>query len=700
MKTIRHAIIGAVALSCASAIHTFAIEGLKISVQSSNVVLSWPSTNGETYIVQYRPTLNTTSSWTTLTDFYPAATGTNITFFVHSNIVQYPQVLDNGTNSGGGAPPAPDSMTASSSGSSVATATQPSVPMVMPVNGSGGAVPLAIYPPGFDLYGFLIYDPSTGNWMSGNGYSVPINTQADDTQPLDDSGTNSSPDPGFYQVVRDGVHVYGLTNGMVLSGTVQFPIEIAWTNNTDQIVGVSFYDANTNPIIGAYAQQVGSSNGWQMVWDTPISFNGDYSVYAELDFASNDPVVSNPVTVTVSNIISFPNFFSQSFGNQMWIYAETITNAAYQLDIYDENTNYLGSFTGAADGNGVISFLWNLVDSSGNTNYSTNFYGVFTVDTSSLSGGSPALLVKSANASSPNFKPLALPHKALANQTGSNGPSPAGSGPTLNTNNFWVKERGWSPTLNGTEYWVVAYALFDANDIAADQQMISGSANGSGEWGGVLWTLDPNGQKQNLSPGNDPNKQPTSGVFTVKDTNTANELLSYLGPSNFRNFYFFGHGSKSLLGSYTGYGLTQEQIADALLNVPFNYKMLHADYHPYRFVMLDGCDTGAGTMSQAFGIPALTVSTNDFAAVGRESRCFVGFKSWKIDVINQLNWENYSQMMGYFLSAWQNNNGNIAQVVNAAVNDTWTPYPVNAKLDPTVVIYGAADMYDNTHTGQ
>jgi hypothetical protein len=70
MKTINLVIIGAVALSFASAIPSFAIEGLKISVQSSNVVLSWPSTNGETYIVQYRPTLNTTSSWTTLTDFY------------------------------------------------------------------------------------------------------------------------------------------------------------------------------------------------------------------------------------------------------------------------------------------------------------------------------------------------------------------------------------------------------------------------------------------------------------------------------------------------------------------------------------------------------------------------------------------------------------------------------------------------------
>lgn len=104
-----------------------------------------------------------------------------------------------------------------------------------------------------------------------------------------------------------------------------------------------------------------------------------------IDYASDTPAVSVPVTVTVSNVISFPNYFSRVFGNQMWIYAETIPNAAYQIDMYDENTNYLGSFVDYADGGGYISFLWDLTDGNGHTFDSTNFYGVFTVDTSSLS---------------------------------------------------------------------------------------------------------------------------------------------------------------------------------------------------------------------------------------------------------------------------------------------------------------------------
>ena len=77
-------------------------------------------------------------------------------------------------------------------------------------------------------------------------------------------------------------------------------------SSTDEIVGVVFYDENNSPIIGASAQGVG--NGWPLTWNTPMSFNGSNNIYAELDFATDNPVISVPVTVTVSNVISFPNY--------------------------------------------------------------------------------------------------------------------------------------------------------------------------------------------------------------------------------------------------------------------------------------------------------------------------------------------------------------------------------------------------------
>ena len=73
--------------------------------------------------------------------------------------------------------------------------------MVMPANGSGSAVPLAIYPLGSDLSGFLIFDPSTGQWMSGNGYTVNStdSTQTSGVQPMDVSG-DTNQYTGFYRV--------------------------------------------------------------------------------------------------------------------------------------------------------------------------------------------------------------------------------------------------------------------------------------------------------------------------------------------------------------------------------------------------------------------------------------------------------------------------------------------------------------------
>lgn len=78
---------------------TLAIEDLQIAVPCPDVVLSWPSVEGETYLVQYRQTLDTNSNWLTLTNGLPAEAGTNWTSFVHSNQVE---CLSGGGSAGGG----------------------------------------------------------------------------------------------------------------------------------------------------------------------------------------------------------------------------------------------------------------------------------------------------------------------------------------------------------------------------------------------------------------------------------------------------------------------------------------------------------------------------------------------------------------------------------------------------------------------
>src|ERR1017187_5315980 len=108
MKLLKHGARLAVFVALvASSASVSAIEGLQISVQCPDVVLGWPSISGEYYIVQWRPTLNPSTPWVTLTNSLPADWTTNWTVFVHSNQVQ---CASPGTKRGrgGGGHPAPN----------------------------------------------------------------------------------------------------------------------------------------------------------------------------------------------------------------------------------------------------------------------------------------------------------------------------------------------------------------------------------------------------------------------------------------------------------------------------------------------------------------------------------------------------------------------------------------------------------------
>jgi hypothetical protein len=618
MKTINAIVAGLILLT--SSISSMAIEGLKISVQSTNAVLSWPSTNIETYIVQYRSNLTASSSWQTLTDFYPAATSANITVFVNSNGVTYLPSGPGGTN-------------------------------------GGGSINLT-------------------NTSSGSGTNLFASTS------------------GFYQVVRDGVHIFGLTNGMVLSGEIVTPIEYA-TGITDQIAGVAFYTTNGVPIIGA-SSLPGPDGGQLLDWNTTQIPNGQYAIQAELDYASSNPVVSVPVTVTVNNPISFPNTFSQSFGSQMWLYATTVTNAAYTIDMYDQNTNYFGSFSGNADGGGNISFLWNLVDGNGITHTDTNFFGVFTVNTQ---GGPAIVFSQSTGPAGQSGLPV---KKTMSTKPINNGPQPQAGSPTASATQLWARESGWVPNNN----WVVAYASLTGDgavDAAATYMIVGGSATET-DFGGILGTLNAYGLQNNLSPGNN---AINGTVFTLNSAATRTSLLGYLDTVSssgfyYENFYFFGHGNSSAISAYNApvTMIDQQQIAHALGNVPLSFQNQHVALHPYRFVWLDGCDTASGTLSQSFGIPSVPYSTNLFAAAGVQSRAFLGFTGpISFDDSNSTSdrnsWPNHSVLLGQFLTAWLTHQDNLGNLVKGA-ETSFGNYGYN--MNSSAVVYGAYDMFSNTST--
>ena len=49
-----------------------AITNSAIAVSGTNIILSWPSLGYESYLVQYRQTLNPSDSWSVLTNAYHA----------------------------------------------------------------------------------------------------------------------------------------------------------------------------------------------------------------------------------------------------------------------------------------------------------------------------------------------------------------------------------------------------------------------------------------------------------------------------------------------------------------------------------------------------------------------------------------------------------------------------------------------------
>jgi len=538
------------------------------------------------------------------------------------------------------------------------------VPLAKRADGTGSVVPLALYPPGFDLSGFLIFDPASSDWLKGSEFSRDALTLSKgvttmdgplDPGPMDgpgDGGTNA-PETGFYRVVRNGVHFFGLTNGIVLSGRVEIPIEFS-LSSTDQITGISFYGNDGEPLIGASQKNDGSP--WIMEWDTAMVTNGTYTISAGVDFAADESITNLPVTVTVSNLVSFPQYFTRIYGDWMWVYAElAVPEADYEIDLYASETNYIGTFAGSTS-DGIISFIWDLTDGGSYTFPDETFMGVF------------------------NITPTAARPASGAGPLPADGPTPATPG-----TNFWAKEYAWS----GLGKFVVGYSAADSNPTKTYKIGLMVSGGTGGEYGGVTQTLGNYGLGlYQLSPGNG-----QGDAFQMFDGTTKTNLMSYLWDLSYRNFYYFGHGSASAIGGAPGTTcptITDYELQKILYNFLSSAKP--ANYHPYRLVFIDGCKTGSGKMCEKFGIPAQTVTTNFFNNAGVRSRAFLGFK--KTISYNDAQWTWRSLMLGGFFQDWQNPNNTLQMCVsNAVAGNHSSGYQ---PMDSSWVIHGAYDLRINS----
>ena len=339
-----------------------AVGDLQISLQGTNVVLSWASTNSDYYLVQYSTNLHSSHPWQTLTNWMPGSDGTN-TVFVHSGAFHIPTV-------------SPDSLGYNDL-LSAQTLNQEEVPLAMRANAPDSAAPVFLYPPGFDFSGFLLYDPVTQTWRSGNGF-----TRDNPPNPLN-PGTNTNstvtmPVMYFYRVGRNGVYLSGLTNGTTLSGTVSIPLEVVGIEG-ETVAGVSLFDnGSLIKVIDVSSNSIPD----HVDLDTTRLGNGVHNITAWIEcipsYSNETNYVqmtseSSPVSLSTSNEISFPDWMDDfgEIGNRLSINAQTIyTNVPVRIDVIGSQGTNLLSLGGYIYENGEIDVGWpNLVNPFLNTNY-------------------------------------------------------------------------------------------------------------------------------------------------------------------------------------------------------------------------------------------------------------------------------------------------------------------------------------------
>ncbi len=264
---------------------TRAIEGLQLSVQCPDVVLAWPSVEGEAYFVQHRPTLDENSAWITLTNALPAEAGSSWTWFVHSNQVVCTTNSGSGGGGGGSSPPLPMTVEQQAQAELDGTA--------FPIGAATRRflTKRHVYPPyvwdlaGRPPYEWELEDRPPYPWepdatkISQLTPNLALTAGIESDGPLESGGeTNTA--AGFYRVVREGVHLWGVTNGTILSGEVEIPIELGTTNELR--LGIQlFADGIAVPVCDVEIPDTGFPIAR---WNTAFMPNGIYALHAECSF--------------------------------------------------------------------------------------------------------------------------------------------------------------------------------------------------------------------------------------------------------------------------------------------------------------------------------------------------------------------------------------------------------------------------------
>lgn len=637
-------------MALVAANHAPAVVDQALQIQGTNLVLSWPSPGGsQQYLIQYRQTLDAATPWTDLTNNYPANSTNRTTYTIYGAVPPPP--------SGGGSglldtnpPPSPMS----------AATLQPTEPMAARADGTGSIVPLALYPPGFDLSPFLIYDPAVADWVSGATYvrPAPVTQLLSRPMPQDGPDPDGPPSSGFFRVFHIPDWSFNVTN-YTYDGPTFFPVDFAdYMDLVDdpkllldgqetefaEFMPYDMGNGQTNWGIGIYLDRLPNGNHTiQLVSSLRLNeLVGEDTVYL---------LLSNAVrTITVNNQITFTNWTETVQGSTYAFDAHIANpNSDWWIDIYDANGYYVNTGSGHTT-DGHISWTWDLTDYLDNprTDFDSDPY-FYSETTFSTAGRGPA-----TTRSNPTT-PQDYPNKGE---------------------------------------WLIAFQdrwFSDGFGYAPDCQEKYTDAMGY-TWGGpnligdTVWWY--------------PIKFGTNVYSQPQRDNSWTNLLSWIGSPWVRNFYYHGHGGPSEIGADMHTYDTNGLVTGSAMASRYSQSHLFAwrvaqktRGNRYRFVFLDGCSTAAGNWPSAFCVSPtnhdITFYQND--PKHRRPSAFVG---WAKDIGGKgygsvYHWLDFeANWMGIWANDYQF--PSIKESLEWA--NSWFEWMDEGKFQEDIRVYGYQDM--------
>ncbi|MGH7989299.1 MAG: hypothetical protein ACREDS_03780, partial [Limisphaerales bacterium] len=487
-------------------------------------------------------------------------------------------------------------------------------------------------------------------------------TPAGDMQPMDDPGDSTNQYTGFYRVVQDGVRILDSTMAVLTNGIISNNVTVAFeagnaandgtgTNVLGNLECAVLLIDGTKFAGDGVIDFLTNASPWKFNMDTAYLENGTHTLQVAVTWLNPDNSngnnvnitrYSDPITITVSNLIYYPNWEPEvgEMGISAYFVQTVFTNVDWEIDIYDVNGGFVNSQTGHSD-DGNISWTWDLTDYTG---------------ASRKDDGDPFF----------------YPYITITNSSG----DPAGWTPPV-ANQF--------PSVGD---WLFAFMdnfYDDGTTVYAGDDSYYTNGINTLEGGPALWGI-----------GFLPVPLKYGRVYSQTNRDASWEDLQLrLDEWVHRNFYYFGHGAPNVIGGDQNTVDTNGYITGSI-NLPGGHAYLTSQWvhdnvtfsktwgaMPFRFVFLDGCDTATGNWPWAWGVPSQAEPLSYYQSAsnpsGARPSAFVG---WNVELGGSKDWGTiggFWQFRSFWMSNWSVQDGNSQDDLNdvfeqAREGSNWVPY--------------------------